>query len=147
MRRQSLNKLMLSVFRARMVWLWMTGMSAREISCFTGASVSTVYRWVRRWQAGGSVEAKHCRGRQPEGMLNEYFPLETREHLQGLAAAVASCEVYEHRSCQAVVPCVPLTGDCLLPCTCNTASFEPLISKQMQLDFALKFHRAFFPFN
>lgn len=38
--------------RARIVWLWLGGESARSISQQTGASLSTVYRWIRRWQEG-----------------------------------------------------------------------------------------------
>lgn len=44
--------------RARIVWLWLGGASARAISHQTGASLSTVYRWVRRWQEEGTVETK-----------------------------------------------------------------------------------------
>lgn len=106
MRNQSLNKMMLSVFRKRMVWLWLAGMSAREISCCTGASVSTVYRWVRRWQAGSSLEAKDSRGRQPERMMvEEYFSHEIPWYLQGVAAAAVSSEIFQHRSCHAEVLC------------------------------------------
>lgn len=44
--------------RARIVWLWLGGASARAISHQTGASLSTVYRWVLRWQEEGTVETK-----------------------------------------------------------------------------------------
>lgn len=139
MRNPSLNKMMLSIFRARMICLWLAGMSAREISCCTGASMSTVYRWVRRWQAGDSVEAKHSRGRQPERIVNEYLSLETRGYLQGLAAAAVSCEIYEHGSYQAEIPCTALFG-CTLPLfTCSTSPFSPFISKQMQTKPTMEF--------
>ncbi|KAK4313625.1 hypothetical protein Pmani_015029 [Petrolisthes manimaculis] len=44
--------------RARIVLLWLGGSSARSISQQTGASLSTVYRWIHRWQDDGSVETK-----------------------------------------------------------------------------------------
>lgn len=49
--------------RLRIVWMWLRGMSAREISLETGASLCTVYRWVRRWQEEGNVETRPYRGR------------------------------------------------------------------------------------
>lgn len=44
--------------RARMVWLWLAGLSVREISFHMHVSITTVYRWVRRWQEEGSVETR-----------------------------------------------------------------------------------------
>lgn len=44
--------------RARMVWLWVGGQSARSIARETGASVSTVYRWIRRWEQEGNVHTR-----------------------------------------------------------------------------------------
>lgn len=44
--------------RAKIVLLWLGGSSARSISQQTGASLSTVYRWIHRWQEEGSVETK-----------------------------------------------------------------------------------------
>lgn len=44
--------------RTWIVWLWLEGASARSISQMTGASLSTVYRWVRRWQDEGSVATR-----------------------------------------------------------------------------------------
>lgn len=44
--------------RARIVWLWLGGASARSVSQQTGASLSTVYRWIRRWQEEGSVRTR-----------------------------------------------------------------------------------------
>lgn len=41
--------------RSRIVWLWLAGCPARDISILTGASVSTVYRWLRRFQGAYSV--------------------------------------------------------------------------------------------
>lgn len=44
--------------RARIVWLWLGGASARSISQQTGASLSVVYRWIHRWQEEGSVRTR-----------------------------------------------------------------------------------------
>ena len=53
----------LAVIAARrwVVWLWLRGVSAMAISQQTGVSLSTVYRWVRRWHEEGSVEARPYR--------------------------------------------------------------------------------------
>ncbi|KAK4323236.1 hypothetical protein Pmani_006020 [Petrolisthes manimaculis] len=42
--------------RIRIIWLWLLGMSTRTISLYSGASIRTVNRWVRRWQEEGHVE-------------------------------------------------------------------------------------------
>lgn len=39
---------------SRIIRLWLLGKSAREISLETGASLSTVYRWIRRYGTHGS---------------------------------------------------------------------------------------------
>lgn len=44
--------------RSKIVLLWMGGTSAKLISKETGASLSTVYRWIRRWQEEGSVKTR-----------------------------------------------------------------------------------------
>ncbi|MPC77728.1 hypothetical protein E2C01_072192 [Portunus trituberculatus] len=44
--------------RKWIVWLWLRGASAMAISQQTGVSLSTVYRWVRRWHEEGTVEAR-----------------------------------------------------------------------------------------
>lgn len=44
--------------RSKIVLLWMGGTSAKLISKQTGASLSTVYRWIRRWQEEGSVKTR-----------------------------------------------------------------------------------------
>lgn len=44
--------------RSKIVLLWMGGTSAKLISKQTGASLSTVYRWIRRWQDEGSVKTR-----------------------------------------------------------------------------------------
>lgn len=49
--------------RLVMVWMWLNGASARRISSHTGASVSTVYRWIRRWNDEGTLETRPYCGR------------------------------------------------------------------------------------
>lgn len=49
--------------RAKFIWLWVKGNSARSIAKETGTSVTTVYRWIRRWRHGGVVENKPRCGR------------------------------------------------------------------------------------
>ncbi|XP_045102567.1 uncharacterized protein LOC123498989 [Portunus trituberculatus] len=49
--------------RARLVWLWMAGRSVHNISVITGTSVTTVYRWIRRWQREGHVNSRPRSGR------------------------------------------------------------------------------------
>lgn len=44
--------------RVRFVWMWLEGMSLRAIARHTGASVTTVYRWIRRWQREGHVNTR-----------------------------------------------------------------------------------------
>lgn len=39
---------------SKIIRLWLFGKSASEISVETGASLSTVYRWIRRYGAQGS---------------------------------------------------------------------------------------------
>lgn len=56
-RRMSNNPAILAE-RARIVWLWLGGASARSISQQTGASLSVVYRWIHRWQEEGSVRTR-----------------------------------------------------------------------------------------
>ncbi|XP_071540828.1 glutamate receptor 4-like [Panulirus ornatus] len=47
--------------RAQFVLMWVEGVSARDIAVETGASVSTVYRWIRRWQRDGSISTRRRR--------------------------------------------------------------------------------------
>lgn len=56
--------------RAMFVRMWMDGLSARHISRKTGSSVTTVYRWIHRWQQEGNVNTK-LRRRKPRLLLRE----------------------------------------------------------------------------
>lgn len=42
----------------RIVWLWVAGLAARDIAKETGTSLSTVYRWIRRWEKEGTLETR-----------------------------------------------------------------------------------------
>ncbi|KAK3892676.1 hypothetical protein Pcinc_003469 [Petrolisthes cinctipes] len=58
MERRMSNSPAILAERARIVWLWLGGASARSISQQTGASLSVVYRWIHRWQEEGSVRTR-----------------------------------------------------------------------------------------
>lgn len=49
--------------RARFVWLWQSGLSARAIAQENRTSVTTVFRWIRRWKREGNVYTKPRSGR------------------------------------------------------------------------------------
>lgn len=49
--------------RGRIIGMWECGKSSREISEMAGVSVSTVNRWIRRWQEEDSVKTKPRSGR------------------------------------------------------------------------------------
>lgn len=44
--------------RKKMVWMWYYGFPVRSIAQVTGASTTTVYRWIRRWQEEGHVTTR-----------------------------------------------------------------------------------------
>lgn len=44
--------------RAKIVWLWLGGASARSISQQIGTSLSVVYRWIHRWQDEGTIKTR-----------------------------------------------------------------------------------------
>lgn len=45
--------------RARFVSMWISGMSLRAIARQTGSSVTTVYRWIQRWQNEGHINTRN----------------------------------------------------------------------------------------
>ncbi|KAK4309809.1 hypothetical protein Pmani_018570 [Petrolisthes manimaculis] len=49
--------------RAEIVWLWVEGWSVKAIAQYTGTSITTVYRWIRRWQKEGNVSDRPRSGR------------------------------------------------------------------------------------
>lgn len=50
--------------RLQFVNLWLSGLSLRFIAFLTGASATTVRRWVRRWQRDGDLHTKTRRRRK-----------------------------------------------------------------------------------
>lgn len=55
--------------RARFVVMWVGGMSARAIAQATGASTTTVSKWIRRWKRDGNVSTRPRPGRPCCGQL------------------------------------------------------------------------------
>lgn len=74
--------------RASFVWMWVSGMSLRAIARRTGASVTTVYRWIRRWQREGHVFTR-ARGCKPRGW-NTQASLHHATHYENACQAVGS---------------------------------------------------------
>lgn len=58
--------------RIRIIWLWLIGMPARIISLYTGISIRTVSRWIRRWQEEGHVETRSSQSRSIFSQNNFY---------------------------------------------------------------------------
>ncbi|KAK3885063.1 hypothetical protein Pcinc_010717 [Petrolisthes cinctipes] len=44
--------------RTRIMWLWLAGITPRDIAAETGTSLSTVYRWIRRWEKKGTLVSR-----------------------------------------------------------------------------------------
>lgn len=61
--REGTNFTNVLVKRARIVHLWQKGTAVRTISRKTGASITTVYRWIRRWQEEGTLKTRPYRKR------------------------------------------------------------------------------------
>lgn len=51
--------------RASFVWQWASGVPVRDIAVRSRTSVTTVYRWIRRWQREGHVNTRPRSGRPP----------------------------------------------------------------------------------
>lgn len=49
--------------RIKIILLWVIGLPARIISLYTGTSIRTVSRWIRRWKEEGHVEARCSQNR------------------------------------------------------------------------------------
>lgn len=63
--------------RHRFVRLWVSGNSARAIAQQTGASATTVCRWIRRWRNEGHVSLRHRKGRPREDAKWNHFARRT----------------------------------------------------------------------
>lgn len=66
--------------RHKFVRLWMAGSSARAIAQQTGASATTVCRWIRRWKNEGHVSLRQRRGRPKKDMRWYRFPYRATVH-------------------------------------------------------------------
>lgn len=62
--------------RARFVIMWTGGMSLRAIARHTGSSVTTVYRWIRRWQHEGHISTRN-RIHSSSEYYNQYYVFKT----------------------------------------------------------------------
>ncbi|XP_069951462.1 probable glutamate receptor [Cherax quadricarinatus] len=73
--------------RVKLVWLWVEGVPVRIIAQETKTSVTTVCRWVRRWQQEGNVNTKQ-RKRKASSIHDELRnPLASSDSTQTLAVA------------------------------------------------------------
>lgn len=79
MMRPPIKRFLMNAVRARIMWLWLAGCSARDISIRTGTSVSTVYRWLRR--CNKAYMEKESLAKQTEG-VNSYYDVRTHLNLQ-----------------------------------------------------------------
>ena len=46
--------------RIRILRLWMSGVKIKDIALEVGVSLSTVYRWIRRWHKEGTLAYTNC---------------------------------------------------------------------------------------
>lgn len=57
--------------RTLIVWLWERGTPPRTIACNVSTSLTTVYRWIRRWRQDRSLRNKQPIRRQRHSLNNE----------------------------------------------------------------------------
>ncbi|XP_045102571.1 uncharacterized protein LOC123498994 [Portunus trituberculatus] len=88
--------------RAEFVWLWASGMPVRDIAVRSGTSVTTVYRWIRRWQREGHVNTRPRSGRPPVSTT----PTQNLSPLTNSSPGATTC---------VPVPVLFLTQDAALP--------------------------------
>lgn len=94
--------------RARIVWMWLSGMSVREISQESGTSVSTVYRWIRRWQKEGSLERRSPPGRPYSISRERYAALARTAQSSPRAATI-------HSPASLQLSCNTQKAECFMP--------------------------------
>ena len=63
--------------RHRFVKMWLGGNSARTIAQYTGASATTVCRWIRRWKIEGHLNLRHRRGKPKNDARLNILPRRT----------------------------------------------------------------------
>lgn len=49
--------------RANIIWMWASGRSVRDIARENSTSITTVYRWIRRWNCEGTIDSRPRTGR------------------------------------------------------------------------------------
>lgn len=59
--------------RRKFIQLWLAGSSARGIAQQTGASATTVCRWIRRWKSEGHINLRHRKGRPTRNVTWDTF--------------------------------------------------------------------------
>lgn len=112
--------------RASFVWMWVSGMSLRAIARQTGASVTTVYRWIRRWQREGHVftRTRGCKqrawntqtiahhenacqttGRDLYCLSQPHVPLNTQSYIDMTVPRTPSALSVQHSSISSVNAC------------------------------------------
>lgn len=79
--------------RSRFVWMWSNGMSARAIAQKTGASVTTICRWIRRWRREGHINTRPRRGRPRKSGRSSALCIHS--HLHQLPSCVLSARAID----------------------------------------------------
>lgn len=80
---------------AKIVQMWLTGMSVRSIARENGISLSTVYRRIRRWTDGGHMETRHYCRRHHVTSLGEGAAAVMAGQYQQLAAAICAFQTLQ----------------------------------------------------
>ena len=104
--------------RAGFVWLWASGMPVRDIAVRSGTSVTTVYRWIRRWQREGHVNTRPRNSRLLlAATLHPHKQLSLPGHaLPSLtASSTSTCFPFPVPLGQDAVLSGPLVRPCLFP--------------------------------
>lgn len=84
--------------RSRFVWMWAGGMSARAIAQETGASVTTICRWIRRWRKEGHLNTKPRRGRPRKNKV--YIMKNFHSHIGSFFQNASNARMAEIQSSQ-----------------------------------------------
>lgn len=91
--------------RAMIVWLWSRGLPARTIAQEAKTSITTVYRWIRRWKEVGSIATRYHTGRHriwsPESNTHDL-------NIQVTTSAAGVCPSSPYQCCQHQVMRQPL---------------------------------------
>lgn len=137
MKKRIVNERVMMTERHRIVWMWLAGISARDISCECGASVSTVYRWIRRWQREGTLKARPNYGKRSWPTWKEGFLFPTSRQSQPQTIATYN------NPCGLQFCCAPQI-DCHVPMGVNPRSTTFQCDHIVQYDRGMKMKQAFF---